>query len=167
MAWRSSEPTNARNIPVGANYIRQNWSAIQTVLTADRLNNSTPIPDYVVSGTDMWFYADSAPTGWTLQGSLGDTVLAIKGGSTYTTGAASAGTWTQPSHTLTVDEIPAHSHTYTAPNNPENKRRTNGSACVTGVTAGTSTSSVGGGNSHNHGTSWRPLARVGIIARKD
>ena len=166
MVWRSTEPTNERNIPVGANYIRQNWTVIQTVLTADRLNNLTAIPDYVESGTDMWFYADSAPTGWTLQTDLGDTVLAIKGGDTYTTGAQVAGTWTQPDHTLTIDEMPSHSHTYTAPNDPENKRSTNGSSCVTSISATSSTSSVGQDQAHNHGDSWRPLARVGIICKK-
>lgn len=166
MVWRVNEPTNNKNIKVGATYIRQNWEAIETVLGSTRLNNGTALPDYIPSGTDTWFYKDTAPTGWTIQSGLGDTLLAVKGGTTYTTGATSAGTWQQEDHTLTVDEMPAHSHTYTKPASPENRRRTNGSECVTSVETGT-TSSVGGGQAHNHGNTWRPLARVGIIARKD
>lgn len=167
MTWRNTEPTNQRNIPVGADYIRQNWTAIQSVCTLSRLNAGTPIPDYVPSGTDMWIYADSAPTGWTLQSSLGDTLLAIKGGSTYTTGASSAGTWTQPDHTLTTDEIPAHTHTITPMTTGLNESGVADTTVYRASGVGITSTSVGGDQAHNHGTTWRPLARVGIIARKN
>ena len=39
-------------------------------------------------------YKNSAGDGWVDSGLSGDKILAIKGGSTYVTGAASAGTWT-------------------------------------------------------------------------
>ena len=42
----------------------------------------------------MWVYRDSAMTGWVVDSSVTDKVLSIKGGSTYTTGAATAGSWT-------------------------------------------------------------------------
>lgn len=167
MVWRATEPTNQRNIPVGSNYIRQNWAAVQTVLTLSRLNAGTPIPDYVPSGSDMWFYADAAPTGWTIQLSLGDTILAIKGGSTYTTGAATAGTWTQPNHTLTTSEIPAHTHGITPFNSGVAQRGTADTSVWRSNTGTGNTNTTGGGDPHNHGDTWRPAARVGIIARKD
>ena len=167
MTWRAAEPTNQRNIPVGSNYIRQNWEAIQAVCKLTRLNDGTPIPDYVPSGTDMWIYADSAPTGWTIQNSLGDTLLAVKGGSTYTTGADSAGTWTQPDHTLTEAEIPAHTHTLSPLTTGLNQRGVADTTCYRFATGTLTSSSYGGGGAHNHGDTYRPLARVGIIARKD
>lgn len=42
----------------------------------------------------IWVYRDSAMEGWAVDSSVTDTVLAVKGGSTYTTGAATAGSWT-------------------------------------------------------------------------
>jgi len=58
------------------------------------------------AGTEVWFYQDSAPTGWTINATPSDELLAVKGGSTYTTGGATAGTWTMVDHT--------HSHSLTA-----------------------------------------------------
>ena len=167
--WRVAEPGDATDVPVGAEYIRENNNQIQKVCGSARLAAGTYIPDYIPTGgtSSMWFYLNAAPVGWTEVASLGDTLLAIKGGVTYTTGGASAGTWQLPDHTLTTDEIPAHTHTYTAPNSPENKRKTAGNACVTGITAGVSTSSSGGGLAHNHGLLFRPASRVGIICTLD
>lgn len=167
MAWDADTPADADTAASMMTGTLANWTEIQTVCTSTRMDNLTAIPDYFPTGTVCFFYKDAAPTGWTLFSDASDELLAIKGGSVYEFGGQQAGTWQQPDHTLTVDEIPSHSHTYTAPNSPENKRRTNGSSIVTGISAGTSTSSVGGGQAHNHGTSWRPSARVGILCTKD
>lgn len=42
----------------------------------------------------MWIYRNDAMEGWTVDGTVSDKVLALKGGSTYVTGGASAGSWT-------------------------------------------------------------------------
>ncbi len=64
------------------------------------------------SGVKMIFYADVAPTGWTLLNTLDDKILYITKGSAaggQTGGAAhTTGTWTQPNHTHTG---PSHTHT--------------------------------------------------------
>jgi len=61
------------------------------------------------SGTKMYFYSDTAPTGWTIDSGVADVLLAVKGGSNAynTSGGATAGTWTQPGHTHST---PAHTH---------------------------------------------------------
>jgi hypothetical protein len=168
MTWRVSEPGDSTDVPVGASYIRENNVQIEAVCTAARLAAGTPIPDYIpVGGTSaMWFYLDAAPVGWTEVAGLGDTLLAVKGGATYVTGGAGAGSWTLPDHTLIIQEMPTHTHSYTKPNPAEPKRKTAGSDCVTSVSS-ENTGSTGGGLPHNHGSTFRPAARVGIICTKD
>ena len=56
--------------------------------------SSSPIP----TGVSMWFYENSVPDGWTIVAAVGDELLAVKGGATYTAGGVAAGTWTQPNH---------------------------------------------------------------------
>lgn len=136
--------------------------------------------DTIPAGTKMWFYADTAPTGWTIDGTPSDELLGIKGGATYTTGGVQAGTWTQPDHLhttpdhqLVTSEMPAHVHamsTWTSAGVGD--RVQNGT-----INAGNAidTGSTGGDGVHNHGNTgnsatantWRPLARVGIICTKD
>jgi hypothetical protein len=124
------------------------------------------VPIIFEAGTKLWFYQNVAPTGWTLDAACADSVLACKGGSTYVTGGAQAGTWTQPSHTLDITQIPSHNHTVpitalalTGPH-PSDPYQISWSGAYP-------TSYVGGGLPHNHGTAWRPLAQVGIICTKN
>lgn len=42
----------------------------------------------------IWVYRNAAMDGWAIDSSVTDRVLALKGGTTYTTGAATAGSWT-------------------------------------------------------------------------
>ena len=168
--WRVSEPADATEVPVGAGYIRENNTQIQAVLTASRLLNGTEIVVPFDSGgvVKQWFYLDTAPTGWTEIGSLGDTLLAVKGGATYTTGGATAGTWTQPDHTLVEAEMPSHDHTSDVVTDVDGGG--SGRVCAATVAVGVGTwtsSSTGGDTAHNHGTSYRPAARVGIICSLD
>lgn len=62
------------------------------------------------TGTKMYFYQDTAPTGWTIDGAVADVCLAVKGGANAfnVAGGSLAGTWTQPGHTHTG---PSHTHT--------------------------------------------------------
>lgn len=49
-------------------------------------------------GTEMWIYANTAPTGWTISATVaGDELLAVKGGS-YATGGTVDGDWDTPTH---------------------------------------------------------------------
>jgi len=120
------------------------------------------------SGTKLWFYQNTAPSGWTIDTTPADAVLAVKGGSgAYNvSGGSQAGTWTQPDHTLTTAEIPAHTHTTYCPVAGPAYGQPAGAIPYAAYTYVTS-SSTGGGGAHNHGTTWRPLAQVGIICTKD
>lgn len=65
----------------------------------------------------VWVYANAAPDGWAIDGSVTDRVLALKGGATYVTGGAAAGSWTISglAHTHGVAEgaTGVHQHTLT------------------------------------------------------
>jgi len=58
----------------------------------------------------MWFYQNTAPTGWVIDSTPADAILAVKGGSAAynVNGGMAAGTWTHPTHTHTG---PSHTHT--------------------------------------------------------
>ena len=71
---------------------------------------------YGSTSVKTWIYANAAADGWVVDSTVTDKVLALKGGTTYTTGGATAGSWTisgiahthtGPSHTHTG---PSHSH---------------------------------------------------------
>lgn len=53
------------------------------------------------SSQKVWIYRNSAMDGWAIDSSVEDKVLALKGGTTYTTGAATAGSWTLSGMTVT------------------------------------------------------------------
>jgi len=55
----------------------------------------------------VWIYRNAALTGWVVDGTVTDKVLSLKGGSTYTAGAVTSGTWTGLAHTHAVG---AHAH---------------------------------------------------------
>jgi len=168
MAWDPDKPADADTAATMMTGVLANWTALQTVLTSTRLTNFTEIPDFFPEGTITFFYRDTAPAGWTIVDDLGDALLAVVGGATYTAGGQSAGTWTQPDHTLVEAEIPAHTHGFS---NFSTEIITRGSADTTRYqqsSGGTkATSSTGGGTAHNHGDEWRPAGRVGILCAID
>lgn len=168
MAWAKTQPADATTIKAGGAYIRDNNAAIEACIGAARLAAGTAIVDPIPGGNTfkIWIYADVAPSGWTIDATPSDELLAIKGGSTYTTGAATAGTWTQPDHTLTTAETPAHTHaTGSYTDGAGGGSRTYFSTSGTG--SAQVTGSTGGGTAHSHGTTYRPKARVGIICSAD
>ncbi len=136
----------------------------------------------------MWVYRNAAMDGWAIDSSVTDKVLALKGGSTYTTGGASAGSWTLPDHTLAVSEIPSHNHTGSSVANEGAHTHPittydssgggfgeSGTGTPTGRNTGAGTNHThaltiaaqGGGSAHNHGATFRPAAAVGTLQYLD
>jgi len=161
--WRVSEPAGSTTLAKGAEYIRENWTQIQTCITPAKLAAGTVLHT-IPAGAKIWFYANVAPSGFTIDSTPSDELLAVKGGSTYTTGGATAGTWTQTGHALTVSELPPHSHATNA-----NDYLNGGTGVVLwgfiskNPQTGTALTSGGSAAAHSHGSTWRPKARVGII----
>jgi hypothetical protein len=130
------------------------------------------------TGRKVYIYENTAPTGWTTE-SVTDRVIAIKGGSQAydTSGGTQVGSWTQPSHTLITSEIPAHNHGGSTGSTAVHGHSSGGWGAhaeqqgphdgTTSPSHNHSISSQGGGGSHNHGTTYRPYAAIGIIVSKD
>ena len=122
----------------------------------------------LMAGTVAWFYQDTAPRGWNPLDDTSGALLAIKG-ATATEGYNGAagnlqGTWQQEDHTLTIAQIPSHNHGVKGTNgnlNQGNQVSANGRGNNDWFTE-----NEGGGQGHNHGDTWRPLARVGILCKK-
>ena len=95
MAFNNDVPSAGNQIAADLVAINANWEYVAQI----------------ASGTKMLFYADSAPTGWTIDTTPNDGLCFItkgSGASGETGGAAhSSGTWTQPNHTHTG---PSHTH---------------------------------------------------------
>lgn len=131
-----------------------------------------------VKGTRMWFFSnsDAQIPGWT-QVSSGDTLLAVKGGSTYTQGGLIQGNWQQTSMSLDIQQIPRHRHsvvgtgaTFGSGNRVRGRRSDLSDPLQfwqTELEGGNPFQPEGNAVPHNHGNSWRPLASVGIICVKD
>lgn len=166
---------------------RQCNNAFDNTTTARQALDAPRMP----TGTMAYFYQASAPTGWTIVSGLGDRLIAV-GDYNSTPAGNVAGSWQQDGYTLTSAEIPAHTHTGTVSSDgahvhnvytynvgdgsadglsygagPTNGERT-GMVLSSGAhTHGFTTDSSGGsGGSHNHGSSWRPAAVIGIIAER-
>lgn len=132
-----------------------------------------------VAGTRCWFHQAAAPSGWQIVTGLGDRVLSVAGGTQAynVAGGSSGGTWQQPGHELSLQEIPNHTHNIICGRDTANEKivavkgtkNQNDSprprAPTEGIT-GSSRPLNGTGASHNHGTVYRPLANVGIICQK-
>ena len=136
------------------------------------------IPDVVkfASGTKQWFYQPAAPTGWTIDTTLGDAVLAVHGVTTYdgsTGGGQQKGDWVQPTHTHTVDIYASDKSGTILSHGAESITviATDANDVAWELTAGPSSYSGKGKRETTAagatvGT-WRPKANVGIIASKD
>lgn len=127
-------------------------------------------------GTRMWFYLGAvpvSPTYWQIVPNTGDSLLGVRGGSTYVTGGVQAGTWTQANHTLTIAEMPAHQHFIHKTKEPTGSSNNLGPArgkdpedSSTIAFRFALSEPTGGSGPHNHGDTWRPMASVGIVCEK-
>lgn len=175
MVWNASLPADSSKIRLSAGYIRNNFAAIQSVLTASNLTSAIA---YIPPTHPIFFYSDTAPSGWTATGIGADSLLGIKGGSVFVTGGTQAGTWQQQDvdgvsgKGLNVNQMPAHTHTFLV-NTVESGFAIFGGANQIGAspqaTSSTGSSAGTGGTSlaHNHGNLWRPAASVGIFCSKN
>lgn len=143
---------------------RNNGSGVYTNLTAD------PRRLGFLAGVFMWFYCDTAqiPLFWVNVPSLSDRVLAVKGGSQAYTNQGPQGTWQQSNYTLTIAQIPAHTHSFKIYTSDEKGNLEGGKVSSTSRNSNLnlSTTSTGGGQGHNHGNIWRPSAAVGLVCQK-
>jgi len=123
-------------------------------------NHTHSIYQDVPSGETILFEKDSAVVGYVLVTTLNDAVIYVTSGSVAGGEAGGTqkigGTWTQPSHTLSISEMPAHTHQQVGGGSVTggNDFYRNGGGALQ---AFRETTSTGGGLSHNHGTSWRPV----------
>ena len=136
----------------------------ETAGAASWANISDPFP----SGTKMLFQQTAAPTGWTKDTTHNDKALRIVSGTVGTGGSVAFSTvfgiTATDAHTLTVDQIPAHTHTYNQPAGlievgTGSNKTLNGSS--------TNTGSTGGGTGHSHNIDLQVNYVDIIIATKD
>jgi hypothetical protein len=131
------------------------------------------------SDTITWFYLNSAPPGWKIVSTPGDTVLAVAGGTKYPTGGTSTGSWE-------VSGLTNASHTHTGPSHTHTGTTATGLNWASGRVAGdaggavdiqhdhTITTAAGGTGNTGAATpaissdsSWRPAAHVGKLFQLD
>jgi len=145
----------------------------------------------------IWVYRNSAMTGWAVDATVSDRVLAMKGGSTYTAGGAGAGAWLSD-HTHGAGSYAAsHGHkwyeshagspsndkTFDVSGNEQNFGWLTLNMNCSGLARGTYEGSdsapadawtdldagtvAGTSGSGGNGSSWRPTAAVGTLQYLD
>ena len=123
--------------------------------------------------TRLWFYNTLPPApNWTIVPNTGGNLLAVNDNVTPYSDeigpGTTGGTWQQTGIALTIAQIPAHTHNikvYNSDIEGASAQRVSGTQKNSGLNP-IPTQSTGGGDLHDHGNTWRPLANVGIIGQK-
>jgi hypothetical protein len=123
------------------------------------------------STTEMIFHQTASPLGWTKLTLLNDVGLRVVSGvAGSVAGSAFSTVFAQTLvgvHTLSIGEMPAHTHTESAPGGPQSVQGGGTFPAANIGASSTSTGSTGGGNSHNHTINLTLAYTDVIIARKD
>ena len=128
-------------------------------------NNTFP------SGTLMLFQQTTAPIYWTKQVTHNDKALRVVSGAASSGGSTSFSntlntTLTSGNTTLSVSQIPSHTHTYVGPSQTKQTGLESNDAMAAGTTLNTGVG-TGGGGSHNHTLALAIQYVDIIIASKD
>lgn len=150
----------------GILYVNTTGSIAPRIVGIVGSSTADPVP----TGSSTIWYNASAPSGWTAI-ALNDYALKLvsNGSGGVWTGSVAYSTLfnrtATDSHTLTVSEIPSHTHDYTillAGVHPTGSGRNDPSAAST-----TQTGATGGGNGHTHGLDMRVLTAAFVLASRD
>ena len=145
-----------------------------TVVYSDGTNIRSVAPSPIPTGTNMLFYQAAAPTGWTQVTTVNDRALRVVSGTGAGTGGTVSfstmftGSYSTGSFTLTINEMPSHTHSVTDPGHTHTSSSgslyASGGTVNFGVTSGISIQAVslnsnttgitinstGGGAGHAH-----------------
>lgn len=126
--------------------------------------------EIIPSGTAMIFYQNAVPAGWTVAG-INDYALKVvssAGGVLSGTVAYSTlfGRTATDNHTLTLAQIPSHSHPYTAPTGSATDTSTSGGGARLTTSGAASTGAAGSGDPHSHNIDMRVLTASVLIGTK-
>jgi len=173
MTFNAALPADSSKMKLSAGFIRTNEAAIQTTVSASSLVGGLPFfpPTGSATPAPIWFYLDSAPSGWDLVAAPPtDCLIALKGGTSQYNhaGGTVQGTWVGANATLDVSQIPSHTHNYNWSN------RFFGVGTGTGTTVGVpfnfpmaTDGGTGGNGPHHHDwTTTRPQAALGVLCTK-
>jgi len=153
MSWNAALPANNSLIRLSAGYIRNNQSAMQSVLSATNLTSAI---SYIPDTAPIWFYTNAAPAGWTATGVGGDSLLAIVGGGVYITGGSQIGTWLGPGYSLLNSDMQSFGPNSGLPRNYVQQFSPDTTYDNTPPTA-----------HHHDWTTTRPMASTGILCTKN
>ncbi|MES2409030.1 MAG: hypothetical protein V4509_01875 [Patescibacteria group bacterium] len=154
MSWNPALPAYTSKLALSPGYIQSNNGSIQSVLTANNLNGGIP---YIPNTAPMWFYTNVAPAGWTATGVGGDSLLAIKGGSSQysVSGGSQVGTWIGPGYALLSQDVQSN-----GPNQPSFNY-------IQTLASGTTYDNTPPTAHHHDWTTTRPTASLGILCVKN
>lgn len=121
----------------------------------------------LTSGTRMPFNQTAAPTGWTKDTTFNDSIMRIVSGTVSNGGSTAFSTFNAQvatgAHTLTIAEIPSHSHQIQVHSGASGSHPSGTTSAISSSTTGL----TGGGGAHSHTITTGIKYNDFIIATKD